>query len=69
MSRTPSIIPSCADAFRTTLDLFDTGLDLMCQAGEVIPRRATRKSSGCFASGFWTAQERSLAIVLAGSST
>ena len=55
---------SAADAFRTTLDLFDTGLDLMRQnLRRSHPESSDAKSSGCFATGSWIARERSLVTV------
>jgi hypothetical protein len=61
---------SVADALRTTLDLFDTGLDLMRQNLRGVTRsRATRTSSDCLTTGFWIGQERNLVTVQAGPST
>ena len=69
-SAMPFTPPSVADAFRTTLNLFETGLDLMRRISDgVIPKPAKRKSSCSFTNGFWIAQEQSLATVLAGPST
>jgi len=60
--------PSVGNAFRTTLDLFETGLGLMRQnlRREIIPKRRTRKSTADFANGSMTGQERNLVIVPGG---